>query len=262
MDKLICSLIKKNFVETNNIISTSDLSSSEYCKLIQYLMYQYIQHKISDVCLFMLLYLTITKHKIVHFSDIQYTQFLIDWHKKNCYFRKYTYIFITTYNNLSIIDDTLTKIILVYLEVPCKFNKFNTDKSKRYSFEEFRELIKIQAKPLINSYNDNLMNIKLNQADKNKYDEFINLHTNEMLIRLKSLVRYFGLHILEKNEINVITNIDFLSMSFAERIDYYAECINKLNQTIFIIDNLYMVRDKNLMEINGFNIDYDLLTHF
>ena len=258
MDGLMMNLIKKNFKEVENIIISSEIPRDEYNKIIQYIIYQYTHNKVDDVCLFVILYLTITKYKIINISNIINIQYLLEWHRNNNYVKRYTYKFLEPYNHLVIIEDKLLQILSIY-------NKSNgrlIKTKKQYTLDEFKDIIRKQIKPLINSFDDNFLGNQVDKNNKKKYDEYVELYTGEIINRLKYLVTHFGFHLLEKNSVKILSNEDFIYMKFSEKVNYYNDCIDKMKEIIFSIEQLYLIRDRILIIISNFSIDYNLLTYF
>lgn len=257
MDGLIMNLIKKNFMEVENIIITSEIPPDEYNKMIQYIIYQYVYDKVTDVCLFVILYLTITKYKIINLSNIINIQYIVEWHKNNNYVKRYTYKFLEPYNHLMIIEDKLSQILSIYNNSNGKLIK----RKKQYTLDEFKDIIRKQINPVINSFDDNFLCIRVDKSNRKKYDEYVELYTSEIINRLKYLVKHFGFHLLEKNCVKILSNEDFMCMKFNEKVNYYNDCIDKMKEIIFSIEQLYLIRDRILMIINNFSIDYNLLTY-
>lgn len=258
MDVLIMNLIKKKFKEVETIIISGEIPSDQYNKIIQYIIYQYIHKKVDDVCLFVMLYLTIIKYKIINIRNIINIQYLLEWHRNNNYVKRYTYKFIEPYNHLVIIEDKLLQILSIY-------NKSNgglIKTKKQYTIDEFKDNIIKVIKPLINSFDDNFLGNQVDKNNKKKYDEYVELYTSEITNRLRYLIKHFGFHLLEKNSVKIISNEDFMYMKFNEKVDYYNDCVYKMREIIFSIEQLYLIRDRILIIINNFSIDYNLLTYF
>ncbi|QKF93684.1 hypothetical protein QKU48_gp0226 [Fadolivirus algeromassiliense] len=260
MDKIIIFLVKKNFTDIEHIITNSEISKSEYINLVYFIFFQYTNNKFNDVSVFVLLFLLLLKYKILHINDIQNIQLLIKWHRENKYTKNYTYKFIETNHHLSIVENNLFEIISMYKDLNPKI--FKNLKEKNY-LDEFRNIIKNTIRPLINSFNDNfIIANRPDNKDKQKYDYFINLVSNEILVRLKNFVKIFGVKLLEKTGVKIITSIDFESMNINERIEYYNHCLTKINDVISSIEYLYIGRDRIKTIIDDFNIDYKLLNDF
>jgi hypothetical protein len=98
--------------------------------------------------------------------------------------------------------------------------------------------------------NSNFMKVYCNQLGKfyNLFNEqnqnYKSIFTDEILIRLKNLLSFFGLELFKKIGINIITNIEFNNYSDKEKIKFFITILVKL-MTFF--NNL-------VHHINSFNI--------
>ena len=104
------------------------------------------------------------------------------------------------------------------------------------------KLIKHNFIEYISHFDDKIMNNNMMIGSLNS--EYILIHEKELSNRLNILVKYYGIHLLEKMGINLISNSYFYMLSFEEKVEYYKKCIMVISHIGKNIYSLFEIKKK------------------
>jgi len=134
--------------------------------------------------------------------------------------------------------------------IKLKKNKSNISKYFK-NIETINDLyiiLKEHINAIINSFRDfehTLMMVK--DIEESKRIDSVNwkkVHEREILNRLESLLKIFGLDTLQFMELPIISMDRFLKLNYDGKMVYYISCINKLRSRINIVTNSILIHKK------------------
>lgn len=152
-------------------------------------------------------------------------------------------------NMLNIFDKMKTKIINLK-------NKSLDDKC--YSFTT-------NIIPVIRSYNDKkyISGLKTSafikdNSDNSIYEQWIASNSLEIKERLLQMVNMFGVSVLKKMDVIIISHKNFNEMSYNDKMKYYMLCCKKLFKYMTNVNSTLMLYKTHLFTLNNIINDNDI----
>lgn len=261
MEKIIKYIIRNDFKKIENIIDKKKVffTQNEFINLINYFFFFYHLGKLNDFICFQLLHLSMIKYKIVNINDISININLNTIFLKNKYnYNNKTDRFLRILYGTELIDNKIINFINDFKKTNGSIkNSFNNVDS----VNELYVIIK-QFKLILESFNDNtfIKNLFINHNHSNMVnlntEYWLNIHSEEIKLRLVYLIKIFGTNLIKKFGISFINENDFNSLSFNEKVNYYLKCIKVMEYIYQVLIHYDKLKKKSNIALNLFNKDY------
>ena len=248
-----------NFMEKKNIISIYELinTKQKFTLYNELLLSNY--DKISDDD--MVLYIKILLNRILFFEgniNTDLTENLYSKLEQN----KNTNIEII--NRFIQLYDEFKKIRLLLFSLTHHFiKKFKSFDHKFPIFLKKNNLRKSDINYIYNKINTNIYKYFLSFFDANSNNQFLDklqyyckfpksqpIITRELLRRIKQLAKIFTLKFLQKLNIQIISNVDFINFPYFKKVQYYKSIFDKINSLFKLYTKYYMLLEELEYKLN------------
>lgn len=239
MDKFIKAIISHSFIDADAIITSDKIKKSEYDKLYTYFMYFYIKGQLDDLTMYYITFIFFQNHKLLKIKNLHNYNDIISWHVLRCKTLALTHELLRIYMDINITKRRIKSSINLL-----KDNSKNLKKmiGKHKKDDKVNHIITRALIEYPSHYNDRIMQNSIMMANTDK--ALIWVHEEEIGNRLKLLVKYYGINLLQILGVNIINESYFSMLSFDEKVTYYKDCLGIILNTGKAIQELYNTQKK------------------
>lgn len=239
MDKIIKAIVCNKIHDIQHIMNNNKISKDNYEKLYIYLLYFYSKGLINGKSIYCISFIFFHSKKIMKIKDLNNYNDIISWHILRKKTNNSVYELLKVFMDLYITKKRI-KTSIELLRTSKNISDKIGEKTKKYS-----KLSKIILNIFIdypNHYNDKITQNNIMIA--NTVPKSIWIHEIELENRLISLVKYYGIYLLEKLGVKIINSSYFSMLSFDEKVLYYKDCIGTIIATGKLMNELFNQRYK------------------
>lgn len=174
----------------------------------------------------------------------------------------YTYKLITTMLDQHTLTKSIEMIQYQIKKTNCKFKKLINTSQKQLqdlSLESLDILINYNISTLMASYNDGHFIASLKFANCNYTKRWTITMTEEIETRLKSLVKYFGISILNFLDAPIIDISEFDGYDIKQKIEYYFMFVSRVTFGFRTMSKIIAAAKKQKNKMAELCVTYDML---